>query len=177
MHTDFILFDTKNNLSGSIKYKNVKISSLKNLNKNEIVIIEGNTINRDIIENKNVDILLSPEKNIKNDSMHHRNSGLNKVICNLARKNNIAIGLSFSELLNSNEKPILLGRMMQNVRLCRKFKVKMVLASFARNEYDLRSIDLLKAFALVVGMTPLEINKAFEHSNYLTKTTNNKVYK
>lgn len=172
MYTDFILFDIGKKYFNNINYKKIKIFQLNNYKKSEIVVVQGNSINRDILENNAIDILLSPEYGIKKDSLHFRSSGLNKVLCNLAKKNDIAIGFSFSELLNSNDKALLLGRMMQNVRLCRKFRVKMILATFAKNEYELRSPNTLKSFGLVIGMTPLEVKKAFDNSNNLTNLHN-----
>lgn len=48
----------------------------------------------------------------------------------------------------------------------------MILATFAKNEYELRSPNTLKSFGLVIGMTPLEVKKAFDNSNNLTNLHN-----
>ncbi|MBI1972725.1 hypothetical protein HYS50_01840 [Candidatus Woesearchaeota archaeon] len=125
-------------------------------------IVEGTTEekNRTAVENKQVDILLAPERAGKKDKFTQRDSGLNHVLCALAKKNDIAIGFSFSDLLNSLHRAIVLGRMMQNVRLCRKYKVRMVVASFAKNPWEMRSAHDLFAFAQVLGMTPKEAKLA-----------------
>ena len=112
------------------------------------------------MENRDLDILVSPEKNVGKDFMHYRNSGLNQVLCEIARKNNIAIGFSFNEVLNSKERGKLLGRMMLNVRLCRKYKVKMLIWIFARNEFELRSFDSLITFGKIIGMNEKEARDA-----------------
>jgi RNase P/RNase MRP subunit p30 len=80
------------------------------------------------------------------DYMHHRNSGLNHVLCKIAKEKGIKIGFSFSDLLNADKKKraILLGRMKQNVRLCRKYKVEMVFGSFARKPEDMRDVGEIK---------------------------------
>ena len=169
MVTDLVMFDV-NHYYFNLDYKKVNFSSLSNPKRKDLVIVEGNTINRDILENKNVHILVSPEKGIKKDSLHYRNSGLNQVLCNLARKNNIMIGFSFSDLLNISGKEKTLGRMMQNVRLCRKFKVKMMVCSFARNEFELRSYDTLMAVASVIGINHGELNKSFTELESILKT-------
>jgi len=85
--------------------------------------------------------------------MFSRRSGLNQVLCKLAAKNNVAIGFDFSYLLNSSgkERARILGRMSQNVRFCKKYKVKMVFSSFARNKYELRSENYLKIFSKILG--------------------------
>ena len=130
-----------------------------------LIIVRGinDNVNRAALENKRVKILLSPEYGRKNDSLHFRNSGLNQVLCKLAKKNNIAIGFNLSDILNNDKltKINILGKMMQNVRFCRKYKVRMIVGSFAKDKYELRSIDSLKAFASCIGMDGKEINNAF----------------
>lgn len=122
-----------------------------------IVIVEGgdDKINRAALENKKVDILLSPEKGRGKDYTHHRNSGLNQVLCKLAAKNKIAIGFNFDDIVASKNKEVLMGRMMQNIRFCRKFKVRMVLIG-KRDKKD------LFIFAQTLGMTPGESKKAID---------------
>ena len=130
-----------------------KILSVKMFN-----IVEGisEEKNRKTVENKQVDILVAPERVGRKDRLNQRDSGLNDVLCKLAKENDVAIGFSFSDLLNSKYRAVVLGRMMQNVRLCRKYKVRMVLASFAHDPWDMRSAYDLLAFGQVLGMTPKE---------------------
>jgi RNase P/RNase MRP subunit p30 len=130
------------------------------LNCKNFKIVEGSKDNRKIVENKKIDILINPEKYSRNDSLHYRNSGLDQISCKLANKNKIAIGFSFSQFLNSDNRSELLGRMIQNVRLCRKYKVKMVVASFAKNKYEMRDAKDLLAFCRVIGMNGKEANDA-----------------
>lgn len=127
-------------------------------NVKEFNIKEGS--DRKFFEDKNVDIVLSPEKGIEKDSLNSRNSGLNQVLCKFANKNSIAIGFSFNEILHSKNIPNTLGRMMQNVRLCRKYNVKIVFASFAKNKYEMRGAHDLLSFARIIGMLPGEANAA-----------------
>lgn len=115
---------------------------------------------RKFFEDKGIDVVLSPEKDIEKDNLNSRNSGLNQVLCKLSNKNNIAIGFSFNEIIHSKNISNTLGRMMQNVRLCRKYKVKMIFASFANNKYEMRGAHDLLSFARVIGMLPGEANAA-----------------
>ena len=66
------------------------------------VIVKGrdDSFNRKILENKKVDVLLSPEHGYKKDRLRQRDSGLNHVLCRIASQNNIAIGIDFQEILN-----------------------------------------------------------------------------
>lgn len=133
------------------------------------VIVLGSTdeINRAALEDKRVDMLLNPEQERKKDFMHWRNSGLNHVLCKFAFQNNIKIGIGFSYInkLDADEKALRLGRIMQNIRLARKYKVKLVLASFAESEQDILTPYELKSFALTLGMTPEQANKSLENAS------------
>ena len=116
--------------------------------------------NRAIVENKEVDIFLSPEKSRKKDFMFYRDSGLNQVLLNLAYKNKIAIGFNFHDVLISDDRKSILGKMMQNVRLCRKYHVSMVIISGATNELETRAPKDLLSFGISLGMVPLEAKTA-----------------
>jgi len=88
------------------------------------------------------------EKLYGKDSMHFRNSGMNQVLFKIAHKNKIKLGVSLSMILNSSQKniPVLMGRMMQNIKLARKYKVDIKIASFARTPYEMRPAEDLKNF-------------------------------
>ena len=153
---------------GFLRVYEVEIDKAKNINQirklnKELNIVEGGRLNREILTCKNIDILVSPEKNRGEDFLHHRNSGLNHILCNLAKKNKIAIAFSFNEVLKTNgiNRAKIIGRMRQNVKLCRKYKVDMIIASFAKDKYEIRSLSDLKSFARVIGMNSLEVKRAF----------------
>ncbi len=124
------------------------------------IINGGNELtNRKAVENKSIDILLHPEENTKKDFMHSRNSGLNQVLCRLANKNNVSIGFSFNNILNSSgmKRAILLGRMIQNVILCKKYKVKMIVVNHTANDCERDNGDL-KSFGICLGMHPSDVH-------------------
>ena len=119
------------------------------------IVIGGDDIkNRSAVENKNIDILLSPERG------RIKSSGLNQVLCKLAKKNDIALGFNFHDVLISKNRSLILEKMMQNIRLCRKYKVRMVVISGAYNEHELKPARDLISFALILGMTPGEAKLA-----------------
>ena len=173
---DLILCKDKFEDLGFSKIYEVKINRLNSINQikklnNELNIVEGGALNREILSSKNIDILVSPEKNRKEDFLHHRNSGLNQVLCTLAKKNKVAIAFSFNEILKSKdvERAKIIGRMQQNIRLCRKYKVDMIIASFANDKYEMRSLNDLKSFARVIGMNSQEVKKSFTLVNEIQK--------
>ena len=96
------------------------------------------------------------------DSLHSRHSGLNHILCELAHKNNIILGFSLSQLLASNNhaRPYIIGRMMQNIRLARKYKVKIKLASFSHEPIQMRSYNDMVSLGVILGMQPSESKRA-----------------
>ncbi len=109
--------------------------------------------------NRNVDIIYGMEEDKKKDFIHHRNSGLNHILAKILFEKDIAVGFSFSLFLKYGA--TILGRMKQNVKLCKKYKVKMFVASFTSDPYELRSEEDMKVFAKTIGMTGKE-NKVVE---------------
>ena len=161
---DFVLKKELSNFY--LVYVNVltpkKFNEARNFNYSKnIVVVKSHDeeISRASFENKNVDIFI-PESSNDKDFIHFRKSELNQVLCKLAKKNNIAIGFGFSYLVNSEKREILLGRMMQNVFLCRKYKLKIVLGSFANKDIELRNKSELMSFGKVIGMNGNEIKQS-----------------
>lgn len=118
---------------------------------------------RQFFENKHLDYVFEAEQEEKKDHLHYRKSGLNQIRCNLANKKEIIIGFSFNQLLKENNKEIILGRMMQNAKLCRKYGCEAKIASFARNPYELRYRKDLIAFGQEIGLTHKEAKQAVMH--------------
>ena len=103
------------------------------------------------LEQKKFDIIFNFENQSKSDFIHQRNSGMNHIFCKLAKKT--AIGISFSNLisLNSFQRARAIGRIQQNLKLCRKYNVKTIFASFAKHPKDMRSPLDLRAFLNVIS--------------------------
>ena len=129
-----------------------KISRAKKLV--ELVLVQNSEKNREVLEKSEASVLFELESQNKRDFMHHRASGLNHILCSLANKNRKIIGFSFNSILNSKYKAQTLGRISQNIRLCRKYKVKTLIGSFAQTPFEMRSpYDLISLF-VVLGMHP-----------------------
>ena len=107
--------------------------------------IGGNyEINKKILDNKKINLLLDPEP-LSRDFMKYYDSGLNKVLIKLAKKNNIGIGFTLERLikLNKLEKVKLFGKIMQNIMICNKYKVNIYIVSFSdKNINDLNSLGI-----------------------------------
>ena len=143
-----------------------------------LVVALGNAStgrNREILESS-PDILLSPHFAAGKDFMKARNAGLDSASCKIAAKNKIAVGIDFNEILHAGEREreVLIGRIMQNIKLCRKYKVKMLLASFASSVLEMRSAFDLQALAQAIGMTPKEAQDSLQEAGKLLKKNEEK---
>ena len=109
---------------------------------------------RGLIESKKADIIYGFETLSRKDGFHFLNSGLNQVLAKLMKDRNVSYGISFSQLLNASkqEQSVMFGRIMQNLKLCKKYKVHVIAASFARNPYEMRDSKDMQAFARVLGL-------------------------
>lgn len=117
------------------------------------VITRSSGTNQHTIEKLKPNLIFDLEQTTKKDPLHFRASGLNQVLCKSAQKNNVMIGFSFSSTLNSTriQRAILLGRIAQNIALCKKYKVKTLFASFAKKPFEMRSLKDLTSLATILG--------------------------
>ena len=116
------------------KIEEAKNKIKKSSEKPLIVISQDDLFNRKIIEYGKFDILLSPEKGNRSNSIRKINSGLNHVVAKIAAKNKISIGIDIDEIkkLSKNEKAERLSKIKQNLEICRKSKTKII--ALSKNE-------------------------------------------
>lgn len=112
---------------------------------------DDDELNTKILTKEKINILLINQKERK-DFQKQRNSGFNQVMAKLAKKNDIAIGINFDEIIESREfeKAKIIARIKQNIRLCNKNKVRMKF--IIKNPKNQRNIYDLKALSSVLGM-------------------------
>lgn len=131
------------------------INKINKLNKKVFVAIKSSNKDREVIDKSKVDMIFSFEDAVRRDFIHQRASSLNHILCRLAKEKNVIIGFSLSSILNAGNKSVVLGRMVQNIKLCRKFKVKTVIASFAQKPLDMRSNhDMISLFKSLGSENP-----------------------
>ena len=121
-----------------------KLDQTTKLADKSVIISKSEGQIRASLETKKTSILVDPHNNNERDYMHSRRSGLNQVHCKLAKKNNIAIGISFASIKNSKNIPLTLGKIAQNLRLCKKYKVPIILASFATKKEEVVDLNNFK---------------------------------
>jgi len=109
---------------------------------------------RHFLEKTKVHGVFGLEKHKEKDFMHIRNSGLNQVLAKIAKDKKKVIVFDFNSVLTCSglNRSRIIGRMMQNVVLCRKYKVEVAICSFAQSPYQMRNCKDLQAFGNVLGM-------------------------
>jgi RNase P/RNase MRP subunit p30 len=159
------LYDAQKDISSFQKKTALKLFSASLYPKRSILTAaKASGDDRPLLERKDIDIIYGLEMSRRPDFMHHRNSGLNQVLCKLASDNKIMLCLDFGSVLKNKGmfRSRILGRMMQNIEFCRKYKIKTAIASFARNPYEMRSPRDLMSFGIVLGMHPKEASDSLD---------------
>lgn len=177
MFYDLVLFKEQPLNLGFDKVIQIKILNIKNrkdlqrLPNKDLVIVKGGLKNKEVIQTKKVDILLDPVPLDKKDFLHHKNIGMNQVLCKLAKKNNIAIGISFSQLLGLKklERAKMLARIKALIKLCQKYKVRVVFASFAKNKYQMRTRKDLTSVLETLNINPGEAKNMLQNTAKIIK--------
>lgn len=95
---------------------------------------------------KGTNIIYGLELSNKKDFIFHRNSGINQVLAKIAQIKKVTIGFSFRDFMKAKNKAAILGRMQQNYKLCKKYKVKTLIASFAHKPEEIQTKTTLQAF-------------------------------
>lgn len=141
--------------TSSLNEARKQIQKLKKGKKQVIVKAQDEEFNRKILENPDVDILLSPEIHKRKDSLKQRDSGLNEILCKIAKRNNIKIGINPAELKKKKDKELasLLARIMQNIMLCKKAGTEIVIVG----RYDKKNAF---SFLLTIGCSTSQAKRA-----------------
>jgi RNase P/RNase MRP subunit p30 len=107
---------------------------------------------RFVLEKTDVDLVCGFEKIHPKDSTHFLRGGLDQILCKIAHDREKILLFSFALILNSTERGKLLGRMMFNISLCKKYGVKFMLNNFCSERLELRSAKDLEAMGRVLGI-------------------------
>jgi len=111
-------------------------------NKDKVIVL-GRDIefNRKILENKRVSVLILNHK-IGKDKLKERDSGLNQVLCKIARDNSITFAIDFNEIITNDQKQRakILGRIKQNIKLIKKFKNKVIVINQPEDKLSLSAL-------------------------------------
>jgi len=111
-------------------------------------------LNRKAVETPEVDILLHPE-------FERRDSGFNHIMAKLAKDNNVAVEINFREILLSskNTRSHIVHNISENVKLCRKFHVPIIICSGAASYLQMKDPKVLISMGKLLGMELKEAKK------------------
>lgn len=120
-----------------------------------LVVVSGSdySVNRAACDDSRIDILMHPE-------LGRPDSGLDEPSLEAATQNNVAIGISFREILFNFRKPraYILNHIAKNLMLCDHFRTPFVVCSCAQSVWGMRNP---REFVSLVNVLGLDIGKAF----------------
>lgn len=121
----------------------------------QIVVVSGGdySVNRAACDDSRIDILMHPE-------LGRPDSGLDEPCLEAAMANNVAIGISFREILFNFRKPraYIFNHIARNLMLCNHFRTPTVVCSCAQSVWGMRNPRELVSILNILG---LDIGKAF----------------
>jgi RNase P/RNase MRP subunit p30 len=118
-----------------------------------LAVIDPGELVRVAVSVPRVDAVFRVPSGIGKDALEYRRSNWNAVLSGIAQKNKVSYGIDFSYFSQSSGYKLakLLGREMQNVRMCRR-KIPILMASFGREPYEIRLPENLSCFGKVLGL-------------------------
>jgi len=130
------------------------------------VLSQDDSFNRKILEHKKLDALVLADSKLKR-SLRHENSSLNHVICKIAADKKKPIIINLSDILakKGKERAGILEKLRQNIKLCKKARTKLFVASFAKTEKKLRDAYDIFSLCISLGMPTDMAKSALEKSS------------
>ncbi len=143
----------------------IKIIIEKHQNSNQLIInslkeefdlIIGfgglNKTNRFFLEKTNIDFLMDPQNSlerVKIDFIHHLNSGINHILTKFAKNKNIDFIFSLNFTNNSNKFIIAkeIGRINQNLKFTRKYKVKSYINFIIKKSTQIKTLKEIQSIS------------------------------
>ena len=110
-------------------------NQIKDSKKNPIIVnAQNDNFNRKILEYGKFDILFFSSNFLKQkkDGLRQIDSGFNHILGKIASKNKIAIGFDLNDInqLEKKDKAIILSKIIQNIKICRKTKTKIAFINY-----------------------------------------------
>jgi len=150
------LFLGKDFVLVSGKSKKEVLKKIKEGKKKGFLVVvkpENEEILRFVLEKTEAEMVFGQELINPKDSVHFLRGGLDQIVCKIAAKRRKVIGFSFGDVLRAEGKKRskLLGRIMFNIKLCRKYNVRVLFSGFSESKWGMRSVHDLKAFWEMLG--------------------------
>lgn len=121
-----------------------------------LVNAQNALFNRFVVEKTSATALVDVEHIHAKDHLHFRRSGLDQVLCAFAAEKHTAIISSLRHLFEvgrAEQRALVLGRMMQNIRFCQKYNVPYGLVSFASEPSEMKGAHDIRSLLITLGMS------------------------
>ncbi len=102
--------------------------------------------------------LVDLELDSRRDNLHHRSSGLDTTSAGLCARHGTLVAVNIANLRARD--PVIIGRVMQNIALCRQHHAPMCVVSFAQHENELPHEQDVRSLLISLGMSPGEAKAA-----------------
>ncbi len=138
------------------------IESLKKSNKKIAILARDDEFNRRALETLRIKYLVSPENNPGKDTLKQRSSGFSHVLAEIAKKKDVQIVVDLSwlnSIKDKKQKAIIISRIIQNIKISRKAKIDLKLASLAKDEQERLDEKQIKAIGFSLGMSSNQVDK------------------
>jgi len=135
----------------------------------EPVAVQSSEQDRAVFERGST-IMWGFETGQRKDFTHQRGSGLNHILCEIAHQKNVAILFLLKDILTAKTPGTIMGRISQNIRLCQKFNVPMLIGSGASSPYEMRSPRDIQALFCELGMRQELAKKAMRGNEFVKRT-------
>ncbi len=123
-----------------------KVSNVKAHKQFDLLFVNGINlkINREAVENVFVDGLVNPQQN-------RDDAGFNHIFAKKALKNNVALIINFNQILNSQNLTREIEKLIELIKIARKYKLKVGIFSFAKTKFDLKDPIIFSSFLYCLG--------------------------
>ena len=123
-----------------------------------------NKINRFFLEQTKIDFLQDPQNSsfkIKFDFIHHFNSGLNHILSKMAQNKQIGFIFSLNFTQTSNKLIIAkeIGRIDQNIKFARKYKIPIYLNFIIQNQNQIKTQQQIQEISKIFTISTQQINQ------------------
>jgi len=118
----------------------------------------GATTTEPWIYKAGVRIVTDLEQEPRKDSLHHRSSGLDSTSAKLCAEHGVLVAINLALLRTLD--PVILGRTMQNITFCRRYKAHMCVISNATRSDELPHAPDVHGLLVSLGMSQGEASKA-----------------
>lgn len=147
------------NIDYTLEIKSSNLNEIRKIarkfrNKTNCISVVGGDlkVNRAVLENIQLDVLSRPY-------LKRKDAGINHVLAKEAVNNNVAIELSFKDILNSylSYRSKIIANFKDIYLLYRKFKFPLILSSGAEDIFDIRFVKDFSSFFIATGLNKDEV--------------------